>query len=559
MSDSSVLKLEWLERNPQEAFDDIRSCSVLSYFPESFLDILSTFGETRMIQSGEVLLNEGDLNAELFFLLSGSVDIFVDDKKVYSLDEMGEIFGEMSLLAEAPCTARVVAQEDSCFLVFNHQEISDIVDQNKEEFGFVLYQVFSKILTKRLADANQQTQIVERQNKELTRLSREIELIAHERFQELWGKGNMTYDHLEKIYQSDVCQLVEDLETQGDELESSEIEARVKKIQNGLGPIFKMYSRERMMLQKRVLLAESDKKYQQMIATAMVGAGVSLKVVEGRDEAFQLLNKEPFDILLVSPQMMEIAELAYSVNEKIKTVLMTTGQTIDFVHYFKSHPYLSNIVSLHENARIFTLRNMFTTVGKLATSDLFGMEKYLNWGAEVKKLEVQNSVQRSEAIEEMEKYFLSGGLRDSIISRCRGVAEEMLMNVIYDAPKDSDGQPKYNHMSRKNRVDLDNHEKGEFHFASDGVMAAVSVQDPFGALDRETLIKYLKKKDEALDEIDDGHKAGGGFGLHLIVEQADLVVFNVREGVKTEVIALFNIDRKAEKTFEQATFHLFYD
>jgi hypothetical protein len=53
-------------------------------------------------------------------------------------------------------------------------------------------------------------------------------------------------------------------------------------------------------------------------------------------------------------------------------------------------------------------------------------------------------------------------------------------------------------------------------------------------------------------------KGGGGRGIHQIIENADLVVFNIRPNVRTEVIALFNIDPKAQGD-KHPSFHLFQE
>lgn len=560
MSDSPVLKLEWLDHDPVQAFEDIRECSILSYFPDDFLDILSTFGETRMIQASETILQEGDVNSEFYFLLSGAVDVVIDEKPIYRLSEIGEVFGEMSLIAEAPCTASVKAVEDSCFLIFSHQEIKDIVEQNTEEFGFVLYQVFSKVLTKRLSDANHKTQLIEKKNAELNRMSREIEMVAHERFQELWGKGNLTYDHLERVYKNEICTLMDAVSSSDEEMDVNTVRERLAKIQKSLSPIFQIFEQEKGMRNKRVLVAESDKRYQRFVKTALVGAGVSLRTVEDREEAIKTLNQEVFDFVLVSPQLIEVAEIAHGLNPKTKHVLMVSEEAQLYSHYLQKHWYISNIMSLHENARIFTLKNIFTTLGKLTSGDIFGMERYLNWGVQVQKNSIVGQSQKAELMQEMEKYFARGGMREAVINRCRDVADEMLMNAVFDAPVDENGKPKFNHLTRSSEVELDHTESGEFHYACDGVMAAIAVQDPFGSLDKETLMSHMRADTARSEESEEAEsKAGAGLGLRLIVENSDLVVFNIKKDIRTEVIAFFNVDRKAENTFEHPVFHLCYE
>ncbi|HWU42330.1 MAG TPA: hypothetical protein VN132_02795, partial [Bdellovibrio sp.] len=52
------------------------------------------------------------------------------------------------------------------------------------------------------------------------------------------------------------------------------------------------------------------------------------------------------------------------------------------------------------------------------------------------------------------------------------------------------------------------------------------------------------------------NKGGAGRGLHQIIENADLTIFNVKKGVRSEVICLFNID--GHKREAQPSFHYFF-
>ncbi len=87
---------------------------------------------------------------------------------------------------------------------------------------------------------------------------------------------------------------------------------------------------------------------------------------------------------------------------------------------------------------------------------------------------------------------------------------------------------------------------------------AISVSDPFGSLKGGTLLKYLERNYEGTAaelNVEEG-KGGAGRGLHQIVENSDLVVFNVEPGKKTEAIALFNVEAKEAAT-QTPTFHFF--
>ena len=82
----------------------------------------------------------------------------------------------------------------------------------------------------------------------------------------------------------------------------------------------------------------------------------------------------------------------------------------------------------------------------------------------------------------MMAHFKTRGIRNSLLDRAQVSAEELLMNSIYDAPVDSDGNHVYNHLSRSVPIALVPSQFATFRYATDGIYLAISVEDPFGSL-----------------------------------------------------------------------------
>jgi len=157
----------------------------------------------------------------------------------------------------------------------------------------------------------------------------------------------------------------------------------------------------------------------------------------------------------------------------------------------------------------------------------------------------------------MESYFKQLGIRLRVLNKANMVVEELLMNAIYDAPVDAEGKELYNHLLRTEPVVLKPEEQGTLSYACDGLLLAVSVEDPFGALDRQTILDYLQSCYEGKAGTLNQSKGGAGRGLFQIMETADLVVMNVNPHLKTEVIAIINIDPNKPKTDQTTSFHYF--
>ena len=116
----------------------------------------------------------------------------------------------------------------------------------------------------------------------------------------------------------------------------------------------------------------------------------------------------------------------------------------------------------------------------------------MNWGVEVHQHPVVQSDTRQVMVDELAEYLNEVGIKRSLQIKAQMIAEELLMNAIYDAPHDASGKALYNHLSRTKKIILKPEEQGEFRYACDGMLIAISVTDPFGALDRKIIIDYLE-------------------------------------------------------------------
>ena len=241
-----------------------------------------------------------------------------------------------------------------------------------------------------------------------------------------------------------------------------------------------------------------------------------------------------------------------------KYVFITSDEIAAHFQTLKQYPELSTIVARHPNDRTFTVRNISTTIRKLSSRDIFGMEKYLSWGTEVAEYAVTRSDQRGELIGKLDDYLDSIGIRGGLKRKSSRVAEELLMNAIYDAPTDASGRALYNHRDRSELLVLNPREHAVFRYACDGTFLAISVVDRFGALTRSTILDYLERCfQEKIGGSPEEGKGGGGNGLFQIIQSSSLTAFNVSPGVQTEVIALLNINIQMEKRSTHSSFHYF--
>jgi hypothetical protein len=184
---------------------------------------------------------------------------------------------------------------------------------------------------------------------------------------------------------------------------------------------------------------------------------------------------------------------------------------------------------------------LVVTAQKILRNDIFAFEKYLTWGAHVYEHHINDSDQKARVLEALETYLNGIGCNRRLITLARGVADEFIMNAVYNAPVDRNGVPKYASRSRTERVVLERDEQAVFRYACDGRSLAMSIRDPFGRLERSTVRYYLRKGFRKGDDQVDAKEGGAGLGLYYIFESLNQLVINLAPNRCTEMIGLLDI------------------
>ncbi|KYG66180.1 hypothetical protein AZI86_03725 [Bdellovibrio bacteriovorus] len=475
-----------MKMHPAEIAKEIGKYSFFTSFNKDLLLQVATMIHCESFPKGSWLLQEGKKNTALYFLRSGKVEVSLGGEKLIELDQMGEVFGEMSVITSNLTSTSVKAIEDLDCFVLRSEDFGHVHPKDKDHFQALLFQIYCFILTERLVRTNEKARLFEILNRELHEAQHAIE-------------------------------------------------------KSGGG---------------RVLLVEPDKKQQLPIRMALGGTGVHLDIAQDSATGFAYLKEHKYDIVLAEEACVDVLKEVQENNLSPFGVLLTSKNVQGNISVLESNRFVKNIISREADDRNATIRYVLTALSKLLNNDLFGVEKYLTWGVEVQSRPVVKSTEREALREDVFAYFKKMGVRNSVLDRVNTVLEEMLMNAIYDAPVDGSGKSMYNHLSRKEEITLATHHQSQLSFASDGVLLAVAVRDPFGGLTKDIVVNYLLScYGGVAGSLNEG-KGGAGRGLHQIIENADLTVFNVKKGVRTEVICLFNVD--GQKKEAQPSFHYFF-
>jgi len=179
-------------------------------------------------------------------------------------------------------------------------------------------------------------------------------------------------------------------------------------------------------------------------------------------------------------------------------------------------------------------RELGITSEKLVSGDLFGLEKYLTTGDRVGERAITNDVEKRTAISEVTAWAEAIGARRPIVVRLASVIDELLMNALHDAPRES-------------RPFLDSAEvrRAILRWAADDHTIAISVADAFGAIRQRDVIDHVRRArtDRGRPNEAQDHDPGAGLGLYLVLANVASLIVNVDPGRQTEVVCLFDLAR----------------
>jgi hypothetical protein len=191
---------------------------------------------------------------------------------------------------------------------------------------------------------------------------------------------------------------------------------------------------------------------------------------------------------------------------------------------------------------------LLATVQKLLRDELFGLEKYLAWGADVRSYTLENAAERPDAVCLLTDDVIAVGLPERVGSLVSVIADELLANALYVAPRDDQQRRFRTGEWRARRRPLRGRDVVTVRWATDARYFAVEVRDRWGTLEPDAVAARLASG-----------KASGksGVGLALAHACCNQLVIDLAPEVMTEVIALLDVRFKPTELGRSASFHTF--
>jgi hypothetical protein len=194
---------------------------------------------------------------------------------------------------------------------------------------------------------------------------------------------------------------------------------------------------------------------------------------------------------------------------------------------------------------------LIATVQKLRRNEVFGLEKYIAWGAEVRSYTLEDACERDDAVSALAKDVIDVGLPERIGSLVSVIADELVANALYVAPLDDRRRRHRVGEARERSRPLRGRDVVTVRWATDARYLAIEVRDRWGTLEPGTVAARLASgKDAAMPP-------ESGMGLALAYACCNQLVIDLEPEVMTEVIALLDVRFRPTELCRSASFHTF--
>lgn len=268
---------------------------------------------------------------------------------------------------------------------------------------------------------------------------------------------------------------------------------------------------------RRAICVSRDEGVRRVVGAALASCGLTVEHAEALPD-----STEDVAVVVVDRASRQAA------GEQLRAVaapVVVVGDDLDddgLITLMLEHP-VSHLVGDPGD------KDLGITTEKLASGDVFGLEKYLPAGTKVGERVIRSESEKRHAIDEVCAWAEAVGARRPVIHRMVSVIDELLMNALRDA--DEGGQ-----------------RRAVLRWASDAGTLAISVGDGFGALSQRDVIDHVRRaRNERGRPQPRSESEGAGLGLYLVLANVASLIVNVAPGLATEVVCLFDLAKPSTR------------
>ena len=140
----------------EKIIDDLKKMAIFEPFTQNELQTLLNMSKLRTYHSGEEIIQEGNIDPWIYFLIYGTVKITKKKKRITIMRRRGDVFGEMRFIDRSPRSASAIAEDDVACIAVDTEYVEQLAGNDRIAFGYILYRFFSEILAERLRAATRE-------------------------------------------------------------------------------------------------------------------------------------------------------------------------------------------------------------------------------------------------------------------------------------------------------------------------------------------------------------------------------------------------------------------
>ncbi len=305
------------------------------------------------------------------------------------------------------------------------------------------------------------------------------------------------------------------------------------------------------MLRYHMVVVTADKQVKRAIKRLTAATGASADFVQKERE---IKKPEDIDLAIFDARDRDpSADFLRSIPKTGRVLYILRGDDLRRkMHLFTSE----QTTSLFCYNDQFDDDEFISSATKALRGDVFGLQKYFPWGVTSFTMLVKSYEDKTKAIDIIMSYAQMAGVRGPVRDRMQLVADELMMNALYHAPTDANGNERHAGKSRKDLAQLTEVDPIEVQYGCSGTYFGISVRDGFGSLTRKKSLDYLKRAGTEHAKIEQ-KKEGAGLGLISVLQSVSKLIFNLDPGYSTEAIGLFDMQLQSRGMVGARSLHIF--
>ena len=150
-----------------EILQNLKKLPIIASLDDAHVKNVIKLCKINEYEAGETIFEEGGFDQHIFFLLTGKVMVAKKGLDVRVLDRCGDVFGEMGIIDAMPRSAAVTAISNTTCLKMDVSFTDRLAEKDREVCLYVIYRVFTEILSNRLRETTDDLIRVREENKKL--------------------------------------------------------------------------------------------------------------------------------------------------------------------------------------------------------------------------------------------------------------------------------------------------------------------------------------------------------------------------------------------------------